>query len=108
MMLLLPAMYNPYVLNSKEAGGRKALNIDQELIFKSVFNSSFNMNSKTRAKTSHYYIWVFVSLKLNIHQPQIQTEIVNIIVRNDYSKEKYFCHGKCIKKYSRDQPVAWW
>ena len=50
----LPEMCNPSVLNSKEAGRRKALKIVQELIFKSVFNSPFNMNSKTGTKAYPY------------------------------------------------------
>lgn len=54
MMSLLPEMCNPSVLNSKEVGKRQALNIDQELIFKSAFNSPFTMNSKTRTKAYPY------------------------------------------------------
>lgn len=50
----LPEMCNPSVLNSKEVGKRQALNIDQELIFKSAFNSPFNTNGKSRTKAYPY------------------------------------------------------
>lgn len=46
----LPGVCNPSILNSKEVGREKVLNIDQELIFKSVFNSPFNRNNMTSTK----------------------------------------------------------
>lgn len=42
------------VLNSKEVGRREAPNTDQELIFKSVFNSPCNKKSKTRTDAYTY------------------------------------------------------
>lgn len=75
MMPPLPEMCNPSVLNSKEVGRRKALNIDQEWIFKSVFSSSFNMKSKTRTKVYPYWdSKVFMSMRPNRQQQQVHTE----------------------------------
>lgn len=74
-MSSLPEMCDPYVFNSKEVGRQKALNIDQDLIFKSVFNSPFKTNGKTRTKAYRYYDCKAVSMRLNIQQ-QIPIEMV--------------------------------
>lgn len=51
----LPEMCNPSVFDSKEVFRQKVLNIDQELIVKSVLNSPSHTNSEPRTKADSVY-----------------------------------------------------
>lgn len=90
MMSPLPEMCSPYVWNSKEADRREVLNTDQELIFKSVFDSLFNVNVKPEQKLT-----IRTTPGGEVIPPQMQTEMVN---SSSYPKEQSSCpssHRNC-------------